>query len=150
MAIVSPSIRRSLPRFLARTVSKTNANAIDVAVGRGRAASACSRRTIHSTRVLSGDALDMADTFSRRHGKNTFCIWMICRFAFIFVFVLTKTCCLPVAIRIAIHLKNQWAPATMMPASCSNPSASTPLNLSYLLPSPPTFSPPNRSTYSHQ
>ncbi len=147
MAIVSSSIRRSLPRFLARTVSKTNANA--VAVGRGRGASACTRRTVHSTRVLSGDALDMADTFSRRHGKNTFCIWMICRFAF-FVFVLTTTCCLPVAIRIAIHLKNQWAPATMMPASCSNPSASTPLNLSYLLPSPPTFSPPNRSTYRHQ
>ena len=30
-------------------------------------------RGIHATGVVNGDALDMADTFSRRHGKFKFC-----------------------------------------------------------------------------
>jgi hypothetical protein len=30
------------------------------------------RRGIHATGVVNGDALDMADTFSRRHGKFIF------------------------------------------------------------------------------
>ena len=70
MAIISPSIRRSLQRLLVQSSSQ-NVNAFFFTESVfGRVATSCSRRTIHSTRVLSGDALDMADTFSRRHGKR--------------------------------------------------------------------------------
>jgi hypothetical protein len=68
MAIVSPSIRRSLHRFLAQSLPR-NANAAEF-VGRYGVVVTSSFSRIHSTRILSGDALDMADTFSRRHGKN--------------------------------------------------------------------------------
>ena len=78
MAIVSPSIRRSLHRFLAAQSLPQNANAAEF-VGRAGVVvtSSFPRRTIHSTRILSGDALDMADTFSRRHGKNAESEWIV-------------------------------------------------------------------------
>jgi len=68
MAILSPSIRRSLHRVLARTSSSkplTNANNAPSL----RSTQVISRRAVHATSAVSGDALDMADTFSRRHGK---------------------------------------------------------------------------------
>ena len=73
MAILSPSIRRSLHRVLARTSSSstplTNANnAASLRIG----TQCISRRAVHATSIVSGDALDMADTFSRRHGKFVF------------------------------------------------------------------------------
>ena len=71
MAILSPTIRRSLHRVLARTSSSkplTNANNAALRIG----TQCISRRAVHATSVVSGDALDMADTFSRRHGKFVF------------------------------------------------------------------------------
>lgn len=58
MAILSSTVRRSLHRVLASNLSK-NANAVSPSF----------RRAIHATSALSADALDMADTFSRRHCK---------------------------------------------------------------------------------
>jgi hypothetical protein len=66
MAILSPTIRRSLQR-VARSSIKPSSNANAIFVDRRGGGDGASRRTIHSTRVLSVDALDMADTFSRRH-----------------------------------------------------------------------------------
>jgi len=77
MAILSPSIRRSLHRVLARTSSKplTNANnAASLRIG----TQCISRRAVHATSVVSGDALDMADTFSRRHGAFVFDGYVLC------------------------------------------------------------------------
>jgi hypothetical protein len=67
MAILSPTIRRSLYRILTQQSPLSSSNALVV----GRRVG-FSGRSIHSTCVLSGDALDMADTFSRRHGKHIF------------------------------------------------------------------------------
>ena len=78
MAILSPSIRRSLHRVLARTSSSkplTNANnAASLRIG----TQCISRRAVHATSVVSGDALDMADTFSRRHGAFVFDGYVLC------------------------------------------------------------------------
>eukprot|EP00585_Thalassiosira_rotula_P013497 CAMPEP_0196132250 /NCGR_PEP_ID=MMETSP0910-20130528/1958_1 /TAXON_ID=49265 /ORGANISM="Thalassiosira rotula, Strain GSO102" /LENGTH=1027 /DNA_ID=CAMNT_0041391847 /DNA_START=143 /DNA_END=3226 /DNA_ORIENTATION=+ len=66
MAILSTAVRRTLHQLLGKYPNNANAR---VSVIRG--ASAVSRRAIHSTSILSADALDMADTFSRRHvGPN--------------------------------------------------------------------------------
>ncbi|KAL3810403.1 hypothetical protein ACHAXA_007031 [Cyclostephanos tholiformis] len=71
MAILSSAIRRSLPRVLARFTVNPSSNANAIFIGPRGGGGGASRRTIHSTRILSGDALDMADTFSRRHlGPN--------------------------------------------------------------------------------
>ena len=81
MAIISPTIRRSLHQVLAsskKSFCKNNnvlssSSSSSLALGRvttTRSSSIIiSRRAIHSTSVVSGDALDMADTFSRRHRK---------------------------------------------------------------------------------
>ena len=151
MAIVSPSIRRSLHRFLAQSLPR-NANAAEF-VGRYGVVvtSSFSRRTIHSTRILSGDALDMADTFSRRHGKNK--KWVVlCN---ITSEIDSPATCYYRCSEYLLHpppptRSYQWDPVTKMPTSCSNPSASTPSNPSYLLPSQPTFSPAALSTYNRQ
>ena len=81
MTILSPTIRRSLHQVLASSkksfcknnnVLSSSSSSSSLALGRvtaTRSSSIISRRAIHSTSVVSGDALDMADTFSRRHRK---------------------------------------------------------------------------------
>jgi len=98
MAILSPTIRRSLHRVLARTSSSkplTNANnAPSLRIG----TQCISRRAVHSTSVLSGDALDMADTFSRRHGKFGVCWIVSCISCAHFSLSVHITCTLLIAI----------------------------------------------------
>lgn len=72
MAIVSSAVRRSLHRSLARSSSlsklpttTTANNAVGAFASSNRAMARVA--AIHSTAALSGDALDMTDTFSRRH-----------------------------------------------------------------------------------
>lgn len=76
MANLSPTIRRSLNQVLAQASSRplnknVTTSKLSLAALRGRPPTvvASSQRAIHSTSVVSGDALDMADTFSRRHGE---------------------------------------------------------------------------------
>jgi hypothetical protein len=64
MAILSSVVRRSNLRrlLLSRSSGSTQQNANALLLRRG----------IHATSAVNGDALDMADTFSRRHGKFAF------------------------------------------------------------------------------
>ena len=81
MAILSPTIRRSLYRVLAQqspSPSSNKASSNALFVGRRGGFGSLARRSIHSTCVLSVDALDMADTFSRRHGKHIFYTMLLC------------------------------------------------------------------------
>lgn len=81
MAILSPTIRRSLYRVLAQqppSPSSNKASSNALFVGRRGGFGSLAPRSIHSTCVLSGDALDMADTFSRRHGKHIFYTMLLC------------------------------------------------------------------------
>ena len=97
MAILSPSIRRSLHRVLARTSSSkplTNANnAASLRIG----TQCISRRAVHATSVVSGDALDMADTFSRRHGAFVFDGYVSCISCAHFFLSIHITCTLLIA-----------------------------------------------------
>ena len=102
MAILSPSIRRSLHQLLARTSSSkplTNANnAASLRIG----TQVISRRAVHATSVVSGDALDMADTFSRRHGAFVFDVYVLCISCAHFFLSVHITCTLLIAI-ISLH-----------------------------------------------
>ena len=76
MAILSPTIRRSLNQVLAQASSRplnknVTTSKLSLAALRGGRPTGVtsSQRAIHSTSVVAGDALDMADTFSRRHGE---------------------------------------------------------------------------------
>jgi hypothetical protein len=68
MAILSSAIRRShvMRRLLLKSVRPVGLENPTARL----AAEGVSRRGIHATSVVKGDALDMADTFSRRHGKK--------------------------------------------------------------------------------
>ena len=72
MAILSPTIRRSLHQLLARKSSSKPLTNVNNAASLRIGTQYISRRSVHATSVVSGDALDMADTFSRRHGKFVF------------------------------------------------------------------------------
>ena len=105
MAILSPTIRRSLHRVLARTSSSkplTNANNATSLTRIGT--QSISQRAVHATSAVSGDALDMADTFSRRHGKFVFVgyvfVHILCTF---FPLSIHITCTLLIAIYISSH-----------------------------------------------
>ena len=63
--ILSSTIRRS-PQVL-RSLLLNNGS-----IRQQQTPSSLLRRGIHATGVVNGDALDMADTFSRRHGKFEF------------------------------------------------------------------------------
>ena len=101
MAILSPTIRRSLNQVLAQASSRplnknVTTSKLSLAALRGRpTVVTSSQRAIHSTSVVAGDALDMADTFSRRHGEYLiiFCcvgLWcLICAYHMLYPDVVT-------------------------------------------------------------
>ena len=62
--ILSSNIRRS-PQVLRRLLLNSGS------IRQQQNPTSLLRRGIHCTGVVNGDALDMADTFSRRHGKFT-------------------------------------------------------------------------------
>lgn len=101
MAILSPTIRRSLHRVLARTSSSSKplTNANNAAL---RSTQVISRRAVHATSAVSGDALDMADTFSRRHGKFGVC-WICFMHTYLVHIFVHIMCTLLIAIIISSH-----------------------------------------------
>ena len=66
MAILSSTIRRS---HVLRRLLLNNNNGPIISRQNNPTALFVARRGIHATSAVNGDALDMADTFSRRHGK---------------------------------------------------------------------------------
>jgi hypothetical protein len=65
MAIISSAIRRS-PQVLRNLLLNSGSIRQQQQLLNP---TALLRRGIHATSAVNGDALDMADTFSRRHGK---------------------------------------------------------------------------------
>jgi hypothetical protein len=79
MAILSSTIRRS--HVMRRLLLDKSSNGFLTRQQQQQQYALAYRRGLHATSAVYGDALDMADTFSRRHGKLviSYCADMILR-----------------------------------------------------------------------